>query len=547
GQGRPGDRPLWLGSVKSNIGHTQAAAGVAGVIKAVQALRHGVLPKSLHIDEPTPHVDWSCGAVELLSESQPWPEVDRLRRAAVSSFGISGTNAHVILEQAPVEVPVERAPSGGLGVVPWVLSAKSEVALREQARRLGEHVRCNDDLSPVDVAFSLATTRAGLDHRMAVVGGRRDDFLRGLDAVVRGELPVGVAEGSGDVVFVFPGQGSQWAGMALGLLESSPVFAERLSECAVALSSFVDWSLLDVLRGVEGAPSLERVDVVQPALWAVMVSLAEVWRAHGVRPAAVVGHSQGEIAAACVAGALSLEDGARVVALRSRAITALSGRGGMVSVSQPVDNARERLGAWGGRLSVAAVNGPNSVVVSGDSGALDELVAECEAEGVRARRVPVDYASHSVHVERIHDELQQALAPITPVSAEVPFYSTVTGELIDTTALDAGYWYRNLRQTVEFERAIRRLLVDGRRVFVEVSAHPVVTMGVQETIDEAEVAASAIGTLRRDEGGMERFLLSLGEAYAHGATVDWEVFFAGTGAQRVELPTYAFQRQRYWL
>ncbi|MGC7103139.1 type I polyketide synthase, partial [Amycolatopsis lurida] len=306
GQDRPSDRPLWLGSIKSNIGHTQSAAGVAGVIKMVQAMRHGVLPRSLHIDAPSSHVDWSTGAVELLTEERPWPEVSRPLRAGVSSFGVSGTNAHVILEQAPEQSPADEAPGRSLGVVPWVLSAKSEAAVREQARLLAARVRGDADVSPVDVAYSLVTTRTALEYRAAVVAGDRDGLLRGVDAVAAGELIPGVvqgsAAGSGGVVFVFPGQGSQWVRMALGLLESSPVFAQQLGECGAALSAFVDWSLLDVVRGVAGAPSLERVDVVQPVLWAVMVSLAELWRAHGVRPAAVVGHSQGEIAAACVAG-----------------------------------------------------------------------------------------------------------------------------------------------------------------------------------------------------------------------------------------------------
>ncbi|WP_246258391.1 type I polyketide synthase [Amycolatopsis anabasis] len=547
GQGRPAERPLWLGSIKSNLGHTQAAAGVAGVMKMVLAMRHGVLPPTLHIDEPSSHVDWSAGAVELLTEATPWPEVEWPRRAGVSSFGISGTNAHVILEQALEEASVQEVPSRELAVAPWILSARSAEAVREQARRLAAHVRADAEVSTTDVAYSLAVTRAALGCRAAVVAGDRDGFLRGLDAVAAGESPVATAEGSGDVVFVFPGQGSQWVGMALGLLDASPVFAERLGECAAALESFVDWSLLDVLRGVPGAPSLARVDVVQPALWAVMVSLAEVWRAHGVQPAAVVGHSQGEIAAAVVAGGLSLQDGARVVALRSQALIALSGEGGMVSVAEPVEMVRERLSVWGERLSVAAVNGPNSVVVSGAPDALDELIAACAADNVRARKIPVDYASHSAQVEQIHDELQQALAPISPVSAEVPFYSTLTGEPIDTVTLDADYWYRNLRQTVEFEQATRKLLADGYRVFVEVSSHPVVTVGLQETIDDTGTTAAAVGTLRRDEGGLDRFMTSLAEAHTHGAAIDWDTFFAGTGARKVDLPTYAFQRQRYWL
>ncbi|MGC7102578.1 SDR family NAD(P)-dependent oxidoreductase [Amycolatopsis lurida] len=548
GQDRPVDRPLWLGSVKSNIGHVQAAAGVAGVVKMVQAMRYGVLPKSLHIDEPSSHVDWSAGAVELLTESRSWPGVGRPRRAGVSSFGISGTNAHVILEQAPppVAAPVE-GPGRELGVVPWVLSAKTPEALREQARRLAVSVRSDEDLSPVDVAFSLATTRASLDYRAAVTAGDRDGFLRGLEGVAAGEVPVVSAQGSGGVVWVFPGQGSQWTGMAVDLLASSPVFAQRLGECAAALDPFVDWSLLDVLRGVEGSPDVGRVDVVQPVLWAVMVSLAELWRGCGVVPAAVVGHSQGEIAAACVAGALSLEDGARVVALRSQALVALAGDGGMVSVAEPTEQVRRRIEAWSGRVSVAAVNGPGSVVVSGDVDALDELVAACVDEGVRVRPVPVDYASHSPHVEALHDDIVEALSPITPMTGDVPFYSTVTGGLIDTATLDADYWFRNLRHTVEFEDTTRALLADGYRVFVESSPHPVLTVGIQETIEDAGFAASAVGTLRRDDGGLDRFMTSLGEAHTHGAAVDWEMFFAGTGARRVELPTYAFQRQRYWL
>ncbi|MFC5157036.1 type I polyketide synthase, partial [Streptomyces amakusaensis] len=320
GQDRAGGQPLLLGSVKSNIGHTQAAAGVAGVIKMVMAMRHGVLPKSLHIDEPSPHVDWSEGSVSLLTEPTAWPETTHPRRAGVSSFGFSGTNAHVIVEQAPVEESAEVVePGSDLSVVPWVLSGRSAVALRGQAERLSGWLSAVPDAGVVDVGWSLASSRAGLDHRAVVLA----DHVAGVGAVASGSLAAGVVSGSvvsGKTVFVFPGQGSQWVGMAAGLLDASPVFAARVDECAKALEPFTDWSLSDVLRGVDGAPSLERVDVVQPALFAVMVSLAEVWRAAGVRPGAVVGHSQGEIAAACVAGILSLEDAARVVALRSRAI-----------------------------------------------------------------------------------------------------------------------------------------------------------------------------------------------------------------------------------
>ncbi|MFD7629880.1 type I polyketide synthase [Streptomyces sp. NPDC059851] len=550
GQDRPADLPLLLGSVKSNIGHTQAAAGVAGVMKMVLAMQHGALPQSLHIHEPSPHVDWASGAVALLTEQTPWPETTHPRRAGVSSFGFSGTNAHVIVEQAPEAegAPVAGARSG-MPVVPWVLSGKSVAALRGQAERLAGWLAGGAGVAaePVDVAWSLASTRAALEHRAVVLG----DHVAGVGAVASGGLAAGVVTGSvagGKTAFVFPGQGSQWVGMAGELLGSSSEFAVRIDECAKALGPFTDWSLVDVLRGVEGAPSLDRVDVVQPALFAVMVSLAEVWRAAGVRPGAVIGHSQGEIAAACVAGILSLEDAARVVALRSQAIgRVLAGLGGMVSVPLPAVEVRERIAAWGeGRISVAAVNGPSSVVVSGEALALDEFLAACEVEGVRAKRIAVDYASHSAQVELLREELAELLAPVEPRAAEVPFLSTVTGEWVTGPELDAGYWFRNLRRSVEFEQATRVLLEQGFGVFVECSPHPVLTVGVQETVEDSGREAAVLGSLRRHEGGPERFWRSLGEAWVRGVGVDWDAVFAGTGARRVDLPTYAFQSQRYW-
>ncbi|MFH8979194.1 type I polyketide synthase, partial [Streptomyces sp. NPDC017890] len=500
GKGRPENRPLWLGSIKSNIGHTQAAAGVAGVIKMVMAMRHGVLPKTLHVDEPTPHVDWSAGAVELLTDARPWPETGQPRRAAVSSFGVSGTNAHTILEQAPApeNTEAERTPPPA-SVVPWVLSGRTDTALVAQAVRLRDHLVAHPGLSAFDVGYSTVVSRAGLDHRAVVVAADQAAAVSVLaeDGSAAGVVR-GVADLRGKVAFVFPGQGSQWVGMATELIESSPVFAGRMRECAEALSSHVEWSLFDVL---DDAEALERVDVVQPVLWAVMVSLAELWRSYGVVPAAVVGHSQGEIAAACVAGALSIEDAAKVVALRSKAILALSGAGGMVSVALPVGEVRERLSDG---LSVAAVNGPSSVVVSGDVAGLDALLAGCEAEEVRARRIPVDYASHSVHVEAIRDELLDVLAGLEPRVAEVPFFSTVTADWLDTSVMDAEYWYTNLRQTVRFEEATRALAEQGYRFFVETSAHPVLTAGVEQSLDGAGVDGLVLGSLRRDEGGLER-------------------------------------------
>ncbi|WP_448332548.1 SDR family NAD(P)-dependent oxidoreductase, partial [Streptomyces sp. DSM 41534] len=539
GQDRDADRPLWLGSVKSNIGHTQAAAGVAGVIKMVMAMRHGVLPRTLHVDEPSPHVDWSGGRVELLTETTPWPMT--VRRAGVSSFGVSGTNAHIILEQAPETAqPTRPIPEGDTEVaaVAWVLSGQGEAGLRAQAERLRAFTAASPCPTPAEVGWSLASTRTTLSHRAVVVGAGRDELLRGVDAVANGMAAPGVVRGTGapgDVVFVFPGQGSQWVGMALELVESSSVFAGRLGECAAALGPLVEWSLWDVL-GDEVA--LGRVDVVQPVLWAVMVSLAELWRSFGVVPSAVVGHSQGEIAAACVAGGLSLEDGARVVALRSKALLALSGRGGMVSVPVSADRLRDRAG-----LSVAAVNGPVSTVVSGPVEVLDTVLEEFP----EAKRIPVDYASHSVQVEEIREGLADALASVRPRMGEVPFYSTVTGRRMDTSELDAEYWYRNLRETVEFQSTVEHLMREGHTVFVEASPHPVLTVGIQDTADATDTDTDVLvtGSLRRDDGTVQRFLTSLAELHVRGVRIDWGPLFAGVSP--VELPTYAFQRERFWL
>ncbi|WP_052707806.1 SDR family NAD(P)-dependent oxidoreductase [Streptomyces rubellomurinus] len=380
-------------------------------------------------------------------------------------------------------------------------------------------------------------------------------MLAGLAALSLGEPSPLVVEGrsaGGTVkpVFVFPGQGAQWVGMAVELLDSAPVFAAEIAACGEALAEFVDWNLEDVLRGREGAPSFERVDVVQPALFAVMVSLAALWRSYGVEPAAVVGHSQGEIAAAYVAGGLSLRDAARIVAVRSQLVREkLAGLGGMMSVALPVDRVEELLAPYAGRLSVAAVNGPAAVVVAGEVAALDEVFEACERDGIRARKVKVDYASHSQQVETIEAELLAALAPVEPTSGRIPFYSTVVGEFIDTAGVDAAYWYRNLRGQVGFEPAIRALIDQGMGCFVEASPHPVLTMAVEDAVEAADAngRVSVVGSLKRDEGGLPRFLLSLGQAHAAGVKVDWESAFAATGAKVVDLPTYAFQRETYWL
>ncbi|WP_203721032.1 type I polyketide synthase, partial [Paractinoplanes brasiliensis] len=533
GQDRPGGKPLWLGSVKSNIGHTQAAAGVAGIMKMVLAMRHGVLPRTLHVDAPSSHVDWTAGAIELLTSPQPWAADDRPRRAGVSAFGISGTNAHLILEEAPPEPePEPSAPIGG--VVPWVLSARTDRALTEQVARLREHVAgAAGDLDPVRVGRLLLSGRARLPHRAVFLGDGRDELLAALDDIdaVRGTT----GAGTGGVVFVFPGQGAQWVGMGLALWESEPVFAAAMQRCASALAPLVDWSLREVLGD---ARALDRVDVVQPALWAMMISLADLWRHWGVEPAAVVGHSQGEIAAAVVAGGLSLNDGARAVVLRSKVIAAIAGQGGMVSVRAPLSEVTPLLEPFG--LSIAAVNGPSQIVVAGPADGCDRFVAAHTALG--ARRIAVDYASHTAATEPLREQVERELADLAPMAGNVAFWSAVDAAITETAGLDAAYWYTNLRRTVRFADTVQALIAAGHRTFVELSPHPVLTMAVEAAADGLVVT----GSLRRGEDTRRRFMHAVATLHAAGVEVDWTPALGDGPVRPVALPTYPFQHERYW-
>ncbi|WP_167533897.1 type I polyketide synthase, partial [Streptomyces marokkonensis] len=540
--------PLAVGSVKTNIGHLEGAAGIAGLLKTVLCLSHRRLVPSLNHSEPHPAIDLDRLGLRVQRETTPWiPDTPGTPlRAGVSSFGMGGTNAHLVLEEPPATGGnPQRRHRTAPATVPWLLSAADPDALRAQAARLAAHVRATGD-DPVDTAWSLLTTRTPLAHRALAVGADTAALLGGITTAV----PSGPV--AGDIhrpVFVFPGQGSQWAGMAAELLTTAPVFATRLTECGDALAPHVDWDLAAVLRGDRDAPSLDRSDVVQPVLWAVMVSLAALWQSHGIRPAAVVGHSQGEIAAACVAGALSLEDAALVVALRSKILVPLEGRSGMVSLALAEDDARGFVARWGDRVTVAALNGPTSTVVSADTETVTDILATAEREDVRARRVGIDYASHSPHVEAVREEMLRLLAPVVPRRPEVPFLSTVTGDWLDAPATDASYWYDNLRNPVLLEPAVRALTHAGHGAFVEVSPHPVLTGPVQETVESAAGTRQAVvtGTLRRDQGGPARFQTSLGTLWTRGADVDWTPVFTDLAPRRVPLPTYAFQRRRHWI
>jgi polyketide synthase 12 len=580
GRDRPADRPLRLGSIKSNIGHAQAAAGIAGVIKIVKCFEHESLPSTLHAHTPSSHVDWSSGAVSLLHESAGWPRTDEPRRAAVSSFGISGTNAHVIIEEPPIEArsrhsPVRLAPGGssaaeqagavledasadgglstGGEVLAWPVSGRDALSLRRYARATAQMIESRGDLDPGDIAASLIA-RPAFAHRAAVIGADGRELLDGLWALARGDSAPNVLEGavgySERVVFVFPGQGGQWLGMAAPLLDGSPVFAAEMHRCEQELSCYVDWSLIDVVRGESGCPDIAGLDVLQPVLFAVMVSLAALWRAFGVEPAAVIGHSQGEVAAAYVAGGLSLGDAARVVALRSRLFARIGELGGIVSVALGVDEVERMIAPWGGRLTVASINAPTNVGVVGDCDAVAELMQVLSEQDVRAREIPATPPSHCPMVDELRDEALAELASISPVAADVPFYSTVTGGLLDTTQMQGEYWYENMRRPVLFEAAVRSALERDVGVLVEMSPHPVLSAALRETLDGMEAqraGAVVLGSLRRQEGGFERFYRSLAELWAHCGVVDWRKSPRIARGSRVVLPVYPFKRERYWL
>ncbi|GAA4011771.1 hypothetical protein GCM10022247_37820 [Allokutzneria multivorans] len=516
--GQDRSEPLFLGSIKSNIGHTQAAAGVAGVIKMVQAMRHGVLPPTLHVDAPTSHVDWSSGAMSLLTSQVEWPSRDGARRAGVSSFGISGTNAHVIVEGVPAtsEVP----SSAGEAVVPWVLSGKTEAAVRSQAARLLSVV---DGHHPADVGLSLATTRAGLDYRAAVVGESQAELISGVRALAEGSGSI-VRSGQGKVAFVFSGQGSQRLGMGAELFEAYPVFASAWTEA-------VKYLTVDVK-----SPDLDQTGIAQPALFALEVALFRLLESWGVRPDVVAGHSIGEIAAAHVAGVLSLKDAAALVSARARLMQALPSGGAMVAVQASEE---EVLPLLVDGVGIAAINGPQSVVVSGDEIAVADIASAFAEQGRKTSRLKVSHAFHSPLMEPMLEEFAAELAGVTFHEPEIPVVSTLTGSVVERYSV--GYWVRHVREAVRFADGVRTLHERGVTRFVEVGPGGVLSALVQGVLDDVVT----VPVLRADRPEPQAITTALGELYANGVRPEWSAVFPG--ARTIELPTYAFQRERYWL
>ncbi|WUS37124.1 acyltransferase domain-containing protein [Kitasatospora sp. NBC_01250] len=553
GRGRPEDRPVWLGSVKSNIGHTQAAAGVAGVIKMVMAMRHGVLPRTLHVDEPTPHVDWSAGAVELLAENRPWPQTGRPRRAAVSSFGISGTNAHTVLEQAPVEqAPAGQAPAGeapageapaalavtasASPVLPVVLSGKNDAALRDQADRLRDWLDAEPDVTVPEVAQALATTRAALDRRAAIVAADQDELRAGLDALALGVPAAPVLKGTaveGRLAFLFTGQGSQRPGMGAELHAAFPVFAEAYDAVRVELDRHLETPL------AEADALLDRTAYTQPALFALEVALFRLVESWGLRPDFLAGHSIGELAAAHVAGVLSLADAAQLVAARGRLMQQLPAGGAMVAVEAAEDEVLPLL-ADHPEAGIAAVNGPSSVVISGAEAAVLAVAERLAAEGCRTRRLTVSHAFHSPLMEPMLAEFRAIAERVTFHAPTLPIVSTLD-QRADLTTPD--YWVRHARETVRFADAVETLEREGVRTFVELGPDGILSALGRDCVGTAALFAPA---LRRDRPEARTAIGALAQAHAHGVAVDWAAFFGGTGSGRLDLPTYAFQRRRFW-
>ncbi|MFI7709294.1 type I polyketide synthase, partial [Nonomuraea sp. NPDC049480] len=545
GQERPDGRPLWLGSLKSNIGHTQAAAGVGGVIKMVMAMRHGTLPRTLHVDQPSTHVDWSAGAVELLTEPKTWDRGEAPRRAAVSAFGFSGTNAHLIIEEPPAE-QADAGPDGlHLPLVPWVVSAKDAQALAAQAGRLKEWASEQPELRVADVGWSLATGRAVLDRRAVVVGEDRDELLAGLQALADGGVAAGTVTGAGaggKLAFLFAGQGSQRVGMGAALAEAFPVFADALEDVCKVLDPLLPHPVRDVMF-IDPHGVLDETGMTQPALFAFEVALYRLLTSLGVQADVLAGHSVGEIAAAHVAGVLSLHDACTLVAARARLMQALPSGGAMLAVAATEEEVLPLLDGLTDRVGIAAVNAPGAVVVSGD----EEAIAGIERQvDVRTRRLRVSHAFHSPLIEPMLEEFRQVAESLTYHEPAIPIISDVTGQKAQAGQLtDPGYWVDHVRQAVRFADAVTTARAGGATVFVEVGPDGVLTSLARQTLD-GDDAVVFVTPARKDRDESRAFLEALGQLHCRGVAVDWDAYFAEACPRRVDLPTYAFQRKRFW-
>jgi acyl transferase domain-containing protein len=544
-------RPCLIGSVKTNIGHTEGAAGVAGLIKAALALKHRTIPASLHFRQPNPAVRWGEIPVEVAAATVPWPTGDHAPIAGVSALGITGTNAHVVLEAA--QPAAQPAPPSDCSAHLLTLSAHGPEALRALARDWRDRLAAGEPFhsaSLADLCYTASVRRTHHEFRLALATREHGELERQLTAWLDGEECAGVVcdrRGSAPrkVAFVFPGQGGQWAGMGTGLLREEPVFRRAMEVFDGAIRQYAGWSVIERLTAPAEVSSLDRIDTVQPVLFAFLCSLAALWRSWGVEPQAVIGHSMGEVAAAVIAGALSPEDGAAVICQRSSLMRRVSGRGLMALTALNMEEAADLAGRYSGRLSVAAHNGPSNTVISGDTDAVEEALAELEARQVFCRKVKVDVASHSSHMNPLAAELECAVRSIRPRRGGIPLYSTTTGEIEDGAGLDARHWARNLRQPVLFAPAVERLLADGFDTFIEIGPHPVLLPSLEETVRGRGEEALSISSLRRDADERAEMLAAVGSLYAAGYPVNFGRIYPR--GQCVSLPGYPWQRDRCWL
>jgi myxalamid-type polyketide synthase MxaE and MxaD len=562
--GRPRERPCFLGSVKTNLGHLEAAAGVAGLIKVALALKHREIPPSLNFKEPNPHIPFDQLPLRVQTTLDPWPAEPAPALAGVSSFGFGGTNAHVVLQEAP-HSDSEIRSAGRVGQNPQSeirdtssryllpLSTRSPEALRSLAREYQDFLTRSESTAALhDICYSAGARRSHHEHRLAVTGNSATQVVEGLEAVLRGEVRPGLSSGRKlsdrrrKLVFVFPGQGSQWFGMGRTLLKQEPVFREAIERCNRAMRPHADWSLLAELTATDATHSrLNEVDILQPALFAIQVALTALWRSWGIEPDAVVGHSMGEVAAAHVAGALSLEDATRVICSRSRIVKPTLGRGAMAAVELSIADARRILVSYEDRVSIAVSNGPTSTVLSGDPAALEAIVSQLQREDIFCRMVKVDFAAHSPQMDPLRADLERALEGLQPRPASVPIYSTVTGQVGDVS-FDPLYWTRNLREPVLFSTAVQQLLEDGHDIFLEISPHPTLLHSIQQEVLCAGKAGAVLPSLRREEEEGSVLAGSLGALYTLGHPIEWRRLYPW-GGRCVQLPFYPWQRERCWL
>ena len=560
GKGRSDDRVCHLGAVKSNIGHLEAAAGVAGLIKSVLCLKHRYIPPNMNFKKLNPHISLDGIPFEIPREGKVWETGGAVCYAGVSAFGFGGTNAHVILQEAPISKPsaeldsihMEEAIKSQVFVLP--LSGRSGGALEEMARNWRDLLAGSkdDDVSLKEAYYTAAVRRSHHDFRLAISGSDRKDFIQRIDSFLRGESQAGLSFGqrvegsSGGPVFVFSDQGPQWFGMGRELLEREPVFREAVEHCAALLSKYANWSLLKELEADEFHTRLDQTYVAQPVVFALQMGLAALWKSWGVEPQAVVGHSLGEVAAACMAGALDLDQATRIVFHRGRLLQKLIGRGRMVAVELSPDEAERLIIGYRGRVSIAAINSPSSVTLSGEPALVQEILNSLEERQVVCSMLKVDYAFHSSQVEPILDELTQALSGIDTREPAVRVVSTVTGKDASSELYGTEYWAQNTRRPVQFAAAIDELIKDGFTTFVELSPHPVLDVAMRQCLAHRGRTETVLPSLKRYDGEQECMFQSLGALYTQGQHVDWNRVYPQSG-RCMQLPAYPWQKKRYWI